>query len=129
MRGPAFGSSCAIQCEKPAWIRALSSLLRANLVNFGAASPVPNLRGSLFPGGVAGLPRRRFWVQDVAAERIELALKGGTPDTQPPRDLGHAAAIMRGGESDGFDLLKHAEIAFPSRSASAAGGLHNRGRN
>src|SRR5262245_18766240 len=100
--------------RKPAWIRASSSLLRANLVNFGAASPARNLCCGPFLGGVAGLPRRRFWVRDVAAERIEPAVERGTADTQPPRDLRHAAAIMRDGESDGFDLLERS----PSQQAA-----------
>jgi hypothetical protein len=66
-----------------------------------------------------------FWVRDVAAERIELALERGAPDTQPPRDLGHAAAIMRDGESDGlgFDLLERS----PSQQAARVR-RRNRGR-
>jgi hypothetical protein len=103
--------------RKPAWIRASSSLLRANLVNFGAASLARNLHCGLFLGGVAGLPRRRSWLGDVAAERIELAVGRGAPDTQPPRDLGHAAAIMRDGESDGlaFDIFERSPSQQPAR--------------
>ena len=51
---------------------------------------------------------------DVAdAELAELAVEGRAADPQPPRDLGHAAAIMADGEADdvGLDLLERAQIA------------------
>src|SRR6266850_1849886 len=44
----------------------------------------------------------------IEPERIELAVKGGAPDAQPPRDLGHLTVVMRDSESDGlgFDVLE-----------------------
>jgi len=49
----------------------------------------------------------------MESERIELAVKRRASDVQPPRDLGHLAAVMADGESDGlgFDIGKRARMA------------------
>jgi hypothetical protein len=74
-------------------------------------------RASRFFAGVTRLQRRRVRVRNLAIqpERIELAVKGGAPDAQPPRDFGHLTVVMRDSESDGlgFDVRERPHIAVP----------------
>jgi hypothetical protein len=64
----------------------------------------------------------------AVAKRIELAIKRGAADAQPPRELGHLTAVMRHRESATASAsISSSALPFPSSSASAAGGLCNRG--
>src|SRR3546814_16531599 len=53
-----------------------------------------------------------------------------SPDPQPPRHLGHAAAIMADREADdvGLDILQRAQIAVGMIERAAAVRRHRRGR-
>ena len=103
--------------------------MRENLVDFGFCHSPATGQPTFFSTTVtglhhcrvyttdndAGLQRRHFRTRDfgIESERIELAVKRRASDVQPPRDLGHLAAVMADGESDGlgFDIGKRARMA------------------
>src|SRR6185369_11932068 len=80
--------------------------------------------------------RGDVWVRKAVSRRgvvdsqfAELAVQRRAPDPQPPRDLGHAAAIMADGEADdvGLDLIQRAQIAVGVEQCDAARGRHRCG--
>jgi hypothetical protein len=58
----------------------------------------------------------------VDAQLAQLAIERRAPDPQPPRDLGHAAAIMADRQADdiGLDILQRAQIAVGAEQVDPA---------
>lgn len=68
---------------------------------------------------MARASRRRADAVAILAAAIntqfgKLAVKGGTPDAEPPRDFAHLSTIMADGHADnvGFQLIKWSDVAI-----------------
>ena len=93
------------------------------VIEMGHDTAVAGMGCGVTPGMAARTARRRSLRGEVAdAEFAELAIERRAPDPEPPRDLGHAAAIMADREADdvGLDLLERAQIAVGVEQRDAA---------